>query len=301
MKNLLTASFYRLRKEKGYWVALILTCAIAFLIALIVGIIHVENAKLENADSLGLHNYSTAIFDVFFAEGSGNLASFPIGVIGIFAASSFVSKEWRYHTIRNSILSGKSRLEIYFSLLLMALGIAFSLILAYQIIYWLVGACFQVPFVTSFELSNDPSFSLHFFYAFMTEFFIYMMLVVMATAWGFIIQNPWGALGCFFGALLFFYILNLILALVEALNGVNLNMLLDFLPNQQVVKFASHSWSAIDSWTLYVKSESGYGFTSTEEVGHVVSTSITAYLSELVYAGGLTALGIVAFWKRDLK
>jgi hypothetical protein len=301
MKNLLITSFYRLRKEKGYWVALILTSAAAFLIALILGIIHLETVKNGGTDYSGLHAFSTSIFDVLFAEGSGSIANFPIGIIGLFAASSFVSKEWRYHTIRNSILAGKSRIEIYFSLLVMTLGIALSLILAYQIVYWLVGACFQVPFATANELESDPQFSLHFVFSFFSELFIYLMLVIMATAWGFIVQNPWGALGCFFGALLFFYIISIILSFVEALNGANLNALLDFFPAIQVSKFGSHSWATLDSWVIYEKVEGAYGFSQSLETGHLVTTSVISYVSELCYASGLTALGILAFTKRDLK
>lgn len=124
MRKLLSANFFRLWKDKIFWL-----CMGAMLIY---SVVYLLNGSRQAAIDLSEYNYSIDIYYFNFAV-----------VIGLFCAlfcSMFLGTEYSDGTIRNKIVVGHTRTSIYIANLITA----FTATLLIMIV-WLIGALVAIP------------------------------------------------------------------------------------------------------------------------------------------------------------
>ena len=123
MKHLLLSEIYRLKKNKGLLVLLIVAVALSILEPILLKI------GLETiSDLMGIGTIDIYGLDQFCVALSG---SSIISIILFFIISSYSNDDFKYGTIRNKIISGYSRKEVYIAKLIV--NVCTSIII--QLIY----------------------------------------------------------------------------------------------------------------------------------------------------------------------
>lgn len=126
MYKLLNANFYRLIKNKIFWLSVIATVIMAFVLFCILDL-------------------SNGIETILFKH---------IGVSGIFISiftSLFVGIEYANGTIRNKIIVGHSRIKIYLSNLMMSITVGIILEIIYIVTVFIVG----IPICGGLQISTS--------------------------------------------------------------------------------------------------------------------------------------------------
>ncbi len=121
MCNLLSANFMRLRKEKVFW--------IMFCFMLALGIIFPTSIKIDEVRT----GYVNNIDNIF-----GQYAMF-IGIVMAIFCSFFVGKEYSDQTIRNKIISGKKRTDIYLANFISCAAASIILCVVFFLSYLCIG------------------------------------------------------------------------------------------------------------------------------------------------------------------
>lgn len=136
MRKLLSANVMRLRKENVFWLV------IAVMFVLGAGIpISIKIAEIR----LGTYNGIDAVF--------GQFAIF-IGVVSAIFCSFFVGREYSDGTIRNKIISGKKRMDIYMANFVTCLFASLLMCIAFFLPYLGLG----IPLLGSFHLEKEIVF-----------------------------------------------------------------------------------------------------------------------------------------------
>lgn len=95
MSKLLSANFMRLKKEKVFWILFFFMCALGIVFPTVTKIDEIKTGFINNVDNA-----------------FGQYAIF-IGIIMAVFCSFFVGQEYSDGTIRNKIISGKKRTDVY--------------------------------------------------------------------------------------------------------------------------------------------------------------------------------------------
>lgn len=136
MSKLLSANIMRLRKEKVFWLV------IAVMFVLGAGIpISIKIAEIR----LGTYNGIDAVF--------GQFAIF-IGIVSAIFCSFFVGREYSDGIIRNKIISGKKRTDIYMANVVTCLLVSLLMCIAFFLPYLGLG----IPMLGSFHMEKDIVF-----------------------------------------------------------------------------------------------------------------------------------------------
>lgn len=121
MLNLLRADFYKLLRRKSFYICGILAIVVACLSVVL------ENMSFTyTLQGMGIDFDSLpAMYRLYFSGVSAFTRTIGLGAIFItIMVSMFVSSEFSFGTIKNIVTSGKSRISIYTSKLIMALVIS---------------------------------------------------------------------------------------------------------------------------------------------------------------------------------
>lgn len=106
MKDIFITDLYRITKSKNIKIAFLIEFIIVVILSLLVSGL---NSTLKNSDvNSDVHFYSNSMFSILIGNGS-----LVLTICLIFNALIF-NQDYSYGTIRLKILSGKSRLKIYF-------------------------------------------------------------------------------------------------------------------------------------------------------------------------------------------
>lgn len=136
MSKLLSANIMRLRKEKVFWLV------IAIMFVLGAGIpISIKIAEIR----LGTYNGIDAVF--------GQFAIF-IGIVSAIFCSFFVGREYSDGTIRNKIISGKKRTDIYMANVVTCLLVSLLMCIAFFLPYLGLG----IPMLGAFHMEKEIVF-----------------------------------------------------------------------------------------------------------------------------------------------
>ena len=136
MSKLLSANIMRLWKEKVFWIVI----AIAFALGAVIPI----SIKISEI-RLGVYNSIDPVF--------GQFAIF-IGVVLAIFCSFFVGKEYSDGTIRNKIICGKKRSDIYLVNFLTCAMVGLMLCIAFFLPYLGIG----IPLLGSFHMEKEIVF-----------------------------------------------------------------------------------------------------------------------------------------------
>lgn len=121
MNKLLSANFLRLRKNKCFWGGLIYM-AVAGMIYPFMRYIEMKNTEF-----------------IFYLEGGFTICALFTPIVLAIFCSLFVGREYSDGTIRNKIMIGHQRLDIYLTNLIVNIVVMFLFCLVYFIIYLCVG------------------------------------------------------------------------------------------------------------------------------------------------------------------
>ena len=126
MKHLFASEFYRLRKNKSILVTFIIAIILAIILPIFVtiGVAFLEHSL--NIDNLGVYG-----LDQFFSLlGSSNL----IVILLIVNIASFSCNDFSYGTIRNKIISGHNRTQVYLVKLIVNLVSSLVIYIVYTLV-----------------------------------------------------------------------------------------------------------------------------------------------------------------------
>lgn len=128
MNNILSAEFFRLKKSKLFW-AMFGVCAGLPLVSIVLEILVMLILAPMNGGTITL---SELWAEMRTANLTGQMLSevpattSDCMILAVICSSVFVSREFSFGTYRNMLLANRSRAEIYFSYLLMALTVGAS-------------------------------------------------------------------------------------------------------------------------------------------------------------------------------
>lgn len=136
MSKLLSANIMRLWKEKVFWIVIAIVFALGAIIPISIKISEIR---------LGVYNSIDPVF--------GQFAIF-IGVVLAIFCSFFVGKEYSDGTIRNKIICGKKRVDIYLVNFLTCAMVGLMLCIAFFLPYLGIG----IPLLGSFHMEKEIVF-----------------------------------------------------------------------------------------------------------------------------------------------
>lgn len=136
MSKLLSANIMRLWKEKVFWIVIAIVFALGAIIPISIKISEIR---------LGVYNSIDPVF--------GQFAMF-IGVVLAIFCSFFVGKEYSDGTIRNKIICGKKRADIYLVNFLTCAMVGLMLCIAFFLPYLGIG----IPLLGSFHMEKETVF-----------------------------------------------------------------------------------------------------------------------------------------------
>lgn len=121
MNNLLSANFMRVRKEKVFWISFLFMLASGILFPTIIKIDEMRTGMINNIDSA-------------FGQ-----CAMLIGIIIAVFCSFFVGQEYSDGTIRNKIISGKKRTDIYLANFITCAVVGLFICCGFFIPYFCIG------------------------------------------------------------------------------------------------------------------------------------------------------------------
>lgn len=133
MSKLLSANIMRLWKEKVFWIVIAVVFTLGVAIPISIKITEIR---------LGVFNSIDPVF--------GQFAMF-IGVVLAIFCSFFVGKEYSDGTIRNKIICGKKRVDIYFANFVTCTVVSLMLCAAFFLPYLGIG----IPLIGSFNMEKE--------------------------------------------------------------------------------------------------------------------------------------------------
>lgn len=136
MSKLLSANIMRLWKEKVFWIVIAVVFTLGVAIPISIKITEIR---------LGVFNSIDPVF--------GQFAMF-IGVVLAIFCSFFVGKEYSDGTIRNKIICGKKRVDIYFANFVTCTVVSLMLCAAFFLPYLGIG----IPLIGSFNMEKEIVF-----------------------------------------------------------------------------------------------------------------------------------------------
>ena len=146
MRELIKTDLKRILKDK----LLIITCIIGVVLALTSPLLYKALFGMMDADEalMGLVIDSKTLFFTAFAPGNN------FGLIAPILIAIILCKDFSYGTVRNKIISGKSRTSIFFSLFISGTIIMCAVILIHAVITLLTSLLFFEYQATPFEAKD---------------------------------------------------------------------------------------------------------------------------------------------------
>ena len=135
--------FFRAKKSVFYWVVFAVFGALGIVFATLSATIFRGAVGLSHMLLLPLGMLPFSSESVF---SSVSIPPFPFFLLSIGFASVFCGEEYRLGTMKSQVLSGRSRIGVFFSMLLAGLLLAMSLVLAFQVFVTLFSLFLGVPF-----------------------------------------------------------------------------------------------------------------------------------------------------------
>lgn len=162
MSKLLSANILRLWKEKVFWIVI----AVVFTLGAVIPI----SIKISEM-RLGVYNSIDPVF--------GQFAMF-IGVVLAIFCSFFVGEEYSDGTIRNKIICGKKRVDIYFANFVTCTVVSLVLCVAFFLPYLGIG----IPMIGSFNMEKEIVFWLFLTVVFLSIAFasIFNLISMLSTS-----------------------------------------------------------------------------------------------------------------------
>ena len=276
MKELLKTDLRRMVKDK------------LFLIAIIVGLVFATSTPLMYKGLIDMLD-NEAGADIFGALmnsktilGSSFSPMNNFGLILPILIAIVIYKDISYGTIRNKIISGKSRISIYLSLFISGAILMGGCMLIYALIQFGLGSLLLEYSPTVNLVDDIPFVILTLLFGLLSYLFITAVLVFLCTN----LKNVGGAIVLYFGITFVLMIIGSITSLayttIEMMDGnKTLITVFEFLSNINILYHLSSVIGYVESYT-------------NTQIFYIIFDTV-------VFSGVITLLGILTFRKKDLK
>ena len=176
MTNLLKSDFYRAKKDKLLWIGLIVTVALVLMqILLVKAIVATSNAEAD-AEQVGTLLGTSGM--AMWMNGVSILGNTTQYIIPIFLTIFFV-KEFSDRTIRNKLIIGYSRTQIFFSIIIVHAVLSIIFYFAASLIGLLFGSLL-FGFGTTFNASSFGMLVVGFLLEFLLSYILIGFAIVFA-------------------------------------------------------------------------------------------------------------------------
>lgn len=224
MSKLIAEAYRRTFKGKRFYVVLIVIIALAAFIPVLNAIIEPDRE---------LRGYADAIFLIFAGQ---------IPMFVSIAAGLLITQDFRNNTVRNKVIIGHTRTNIYLANLIMALTIMFIYMLALMVGGWGAGAIFM-----DLRYLDEPEFIL--------KVLMYFPIMISFTSLIVFICNSLKSTGGFVLALGMHYILNTIEPFVGLIrHGDIYKVLQQILPSYQLTLLMNTDIECPEQWPAMLAS-----------------------------------------------
>lgn len=273
MLNLLKADFKRMVKDKLFLVI----CIVAFALAVFSSLLYFGlDALLTNFGEEG----ATSMFDArsLALTGFPPLGDFGL-ILGILMAI-LINKDYSYGTIRNKLITGKTRFEVYTSTFISGVILIISLMTVYSLLSFGLSALFLDYSIVGIKFVKDlPYMLLSYLFAIMIAFVFSSMLILLCN-----IKSA--GLG-----IVLYYVLGFIGTIIASVISVCIPMInpeFEFIKN--ILEFLNYC-------NPYYLLSGVIGYGTEYEIKEIVAIFLNAF----IYGFGFYGLGFLLFRKKDIK
>ena len=276
MKNLLITDIKRMVKDKLFLIAVIIGLAFAVTTPFMYkGLILLLDGQ-AGAELFGSMMSAKSLLGTSFAPMSNYGLILPI------LLAIVIYKDFSYGTIRNKIISGKSRTSIYLSLFISSAILMFICILGYTLIQFGLSSLLLEYSPTVKFVEDIPFILLTLLFGTLCYLFITASIVFLCT----VLKNVGLAIVLHFGIVVLLTVLatifNFAYTAIEAMDGNKILIwLFDVLSNINIYYHLNLVIGYVETYT-------------TANIIYIIADS-------LVFTGLITLLGILIFNKKDLK
>lgn len=274
MCKLLSANFMRLRKEKIFWILFFFMCMLGIVFPTIIKVDEIRTGTINNVDNA-----------------FGQYAVF-IGIVMAIFCSFFVGQEYSDGTIRNKIISGKKRTDIYLANFITCTIVSEVICCAFFLAYLCVG----IPLLGFFSTDIKIVLKLFLVVIFLSAVFsaIYTLVAMSST------NKAITAVICILLAFLFLFIgiqLNNMLHQPETVLGMVME------EGTQVYKeFSNPDYLNAEARKII---QFAYDFIPGGQVAQCMSMEVVNLallpVYSLIIVLSTTSIGLFIFQKKDLK
>ncbi len=189
MADILKMYFFRLFKDKVFWICLGIGVAVVLLDTIAYGV--AQNLLKDST------NHANDLFTIS-SQSLGALSFMGLpSLLGPAFCFFFLTREFHDGTIRNMILSGKKRIDIYLSAVIVAFVICYLNVVIDEAFIWSFGSLFGL----STGLSDAAAVG-RFFSSLGIFFILSLMFVAIAAGLCFLMPNAFGSFGIYLGFVL---------------------------------------------------------------------------------------------------
>lgn len=278
MLKLLKTDLKRIIKDKLFFVV----CIIGLVFSIITPLLYVGiESLLFVEDESGKELFSSMFYakDLFFS--SFNTTS-NFGLILPILIAIILCKDFSYGTIRNKIISGNSRTNIFISMFLSGSITLIGVIFAHALLTMGISLLFFDYSSTPFTLSSLGFLLLSILFEILAYLFIVAIICFLAV----FMKNA--------GLCIVIYVaINLVLLIVSTIIGFGL----DFAKTQEINQSLVNILTFLNGINVFNNIASSIGFGDKYELSNILYNTIPS----IVYSTGLVSLGIVVFNKKDIK
>ena len=280
MSNLLKTDLRRVFKDKLFLIICIIAAGFALITPFLYKIIEVIiNTALDDAESNELYEsmfYSKTLFTSAFSSTNNFGLILPI-LVGI-----IICKDFSFGTMRNKIISGNSRKNIYLSLFLTITIIMTVIIVIYALVIFAIGSLL-------FDYSTQPFTSKDISYMFSTllfEILSYILIAAILTFYCVSIKSGGLSIVLFVATSLVFSLLGGVLSIIS-----------------QTITTAGDNNITVSIVNFFSNILPFYGANRIVSSANSYSLDNWLYLTipPVILAVLLVFLGIITFKKKDLK
>ena len=274
MTNLLKADFKRVLKDRLFLVVCIIAGAFAFITPMLYVAIF-SSFEGEMDEMLSMLGMSVSAKSMFFAAFA---LTDNLGLVLPILLSVILCKDFSHGTVRNKIIAGYSRRDIFLSMLTVCFTVLFGVLLAHAILTMLVSLIF-FPF-------GEGSFG----YFLLSVLFELLVCLFVASLISFLCAST-KSTGL---AVVFYVATTMIMSIVTAVLQIG-GMIL----SPELGMSTGGGYKVVE----FLQSINVFGFSSVIGAGTEYSARevLSCILSPTVFAAALTALGTYNFGHKDLK
>ena len=267
MRNLLKTDLYRVVKDKLFLVLAILAGVFAFITPMANFAILIA----FDEENIRLANEAKSMFTSAFGV-SGNF-----GLISPILLTIVLCKDFSHGTIRNKIISGKSRVSIFFSTFITASIVFAGIMLAHALCTLGISLCFFQYQATPFTGADFGNLMLSLLFNLCT----YILIAGIISFFSVAMKNAGLAVVMYLAVLFFFTIYGGIINIASfmAMPDTSTYKILEFLSMSNPFSSSIFGGEATYTWKSYVYE----------------------LLPTILGAGGAFGLGLLIFRKKDLK